>query len=189
MEQMVAAGKVKAIGVSNFTQAQLEHLQSEASIVPAVNQIELHPYCSQQSLVQYCEDASIAVMGYSPLGSSAEHAPPGAEHTLLNNPIVAEIAEKVGKTAAQVLIRWGIQRYSTALVTIPKSSNPTRIAQNCDVYDWVLPEEAMSQLDELNCDFRYFMSYLKRPDNDIRWHDGVIEKGDASDYVSGNAVN
>eukprot|EP00658_Telonema_sp_P-2_P061433 TRINITY_DN50133_c0_g1_i1.p1 TRINITY_DN50133_c0_g1~~TRINITY_DN50133_c0_g1_i1.p1 ORF type:complete len:345 (+),score=77.30 TRINITY_DN50133_c0_g1_i1:178-1212(+) len=184
MEAMVESGKVKSIGVSNFTREQLEHLCSVATIPPAVNQVELHPYCSQQELVKFCEKESIRVMGYSPLGSSAEHAPTEAGHRLLEHPVVGEIAQQRGKTAAQVLIRWGLQRYGTNLISIPKSSNPGRIEQNFHVTDWELTDADMERLDQLNCDFRYFVSYLKTPSNDVRWHDGVIETGTESDFVT-----
>ena len=83
----------------------------------------------------------------------------------------------------QGLIRWGLQRYPSHFTSIPKSSDAGRIAQNLDATGWQLSAEAMESLDGLNCDFRYFISYLKRPDNDARWHDGRIEKGDDSDFV------
>jgi len=183
MEQMVAAGKVKSIGVSNFTQEQLQHLCDSSQIPPAVNQVELHPYCSQQALMGYCEANGIRMMGYSPLGSSAAHAPPEMTQTLLKNETVAQIAEDHGKSVGQVLIRWGLQRFPTNLITIPKSSNEARIAQNAAVLDWELSDAAMEALAQLNCDFRYFMSYLKTPDNNTLWHDGVIESGTDSDFV------
>jgi len=123
-------------------------------------------------------------MGYSPLGSSADRHPPGHDTVLLKHPIVAEVAAEAGKSAGQVLIRWTLQKNQN-LVTIPKSSNAGRIAQNFDVTGWALSEGAMAKLDSLNCDFRYFISYLKKPDNDERWHDGAqgVETGTDADWV------
>jgi diketogulonate reductase-like aldo/keto reductase len=88
---------------------------------------------------------------------------------------VNSIAEANGKGAGQVLIRYGLQRYPDTLVSIPKSSNPGRIAGNFDVLDWSLSPTQMDALKGLECDFRYFISYLKRPDNERLWHGGVIE--------------
>ena len=184
MEGMVAAGKTKSIGVSNFTVAQLEHLQSVASIPPAANQIELHPYMQQGEMVAYCASKKIAVMGYSPLGSSAQRSPDAHGTTLLNHPAVAEIAQALGKTTGQVLIRFGRQKYPASLVTIPKSCNPERIASNFDVHgDWELPASAMATLEALESNFRYFISYLKKPDNAVLWHGDKIETGDDSDFI------
>ena len=135
-------------------QAQLDHLQSVATIPPAVNQVELHPYFQQQEMVAYCAAHRIAVMGYSPLGSSADRFPAAHGTTLLNHPTVNEIARAAGKTAGQVLIRFGLQRYPDSLVSIPKSSNADRIAQNFDV-DFELSAEAMRKIAALESDFRY----------------------------------
>lgn len=183
MEGMVEAGKCKAIGVSNFTQEQLEHLTSVAKIPPTVNQVELHPYFQQSELMAYCESAGIVMMGYSPMGSSFDRFPDGHGTTLLKHPLVNEIAEAAGKTASQVLIRFGLQKYPTNLVSIPKSSNAERIGQNFGVTDWELSDEAMTSLSGLESDFRYFISYLKKPDNDVKWHFGKVEAGDNSDWV------
>ena len=177
------------VGVSNFTKEQLEHLLSVCTVPPAVNQIEVHPYLGQRELIQWCQAQGIRVMGYSPLGSSADRSPPQHGCTLMNHPVVASIAEECGKTPAQVLIRWGLQRTDTRenFITIPKSAQPERVDQNGDVIDWALSETAMSHLDRLDCDYRYFISYLKTPDNDVRWHDGRVEMGTADDFVSGRA--
>ena len=115
MEGMATAGKVRAIGVSNFTQEQLEHLISVAQVVPAVNQVEIHPYLGQQGLVEYCEGAGIRVMGFSPLGSSADRSPDAHGTTLLNHPAIAAIGEARGQSVGQVLIKWGLQQPLTRL--------------------------------------------------------------------------
>ena len=86
-----------------------------------------------------------------------------------------------------MLIRWGLQRYPHSLISIPKSVNASRIAQNGDVLGWELPAEAMGALNKLDCDFRNFISYMKTPENECTWHDGVLEKGDDSDFVTRGA--
>lgn len=171
-EGFVKDGRVRSIGVSNFTMEQIEYLRSNCEIPPAANQIEVHPYMSQTALRDGCAAAGMAVMAYSPLGSSLPKFPEQHGATLLTHPTVAEIASQVGKAPSQVLIRWSLQR---GCVALPKSGNPGRIAENGDVLSWSLSEEAMGRLDGLNSDFRYFVSYLKRPDNNIQWHDGVVE--------------
>lgn len=168
--------------MSNFTEAQVQHLIDAADIPPAVNQIEVHPYCAQRPLRAFHAARGVVTMGYSPLGSSAARHPPGHDAVLLAHPVVREVAAAAGRTPAQVLVRWALQSDAN-LVTIPKSSNAARIAQNIDVTAWALSDAAMAQLDGLNCDFRYFISYLKKPDNQRLWHDGVVETGTDADWV------
>jgi len=184
MEAMVASGKVRSIGVSNFSVEQLTHLASIATVPIAVNQVELHPYLPQHRMVEYCKGASVTVMAYSPLGSGAglSRYPEGG-HKLMEHPAIVAIASAHSKSTAQVLVRWGLQRYDGTLVSIPKSSNPGRIAMNGEVFGWTLSQDEMSTIDALECGFRYFISYLKKPDNDIKWHDGNIENGDDTDYI------
>jgi len=161
MEALVDSGRVKAIGVCNFTQAQLHALMAESKTVPAVNQIEAHPYLSQAELRNFCARHGIHCMAYSPLGSgdsySGSSAPPKAGCTLLANPQVNAIASRLGKTAGQVLIRWSIQ---SGFVCIPKSAQPARIASNLQVLDWELGVADMELLNGLNEDFRYSIGYL-----------------------------
>jgi alcohol dehydrogenase (NADP+) len=175
MEEMQAAGLTKSIGVSNFTVEQLRHLMDESKIPPAVNQVELHPYLQQHELVSFCAKNGIVLMAYSPLGSSSDSYPPEHRTTLLHNPIVNSIARETGKSVGQVLVKWGIQQYPDTLVSLPKSSNPARITQNIEMQGWELSAIQMESLAKLDCGFRYFLSYLKKPDNEILWHDGVIE--------------
>jgi len=171
-EGFVREGKVKSIGVSNFTVEQLEYLKKNSQIPPAVNQVEVHPYLAQTEMKEYCEKAGIAIMAYSPLGSSTPKFPEQHGSTLMEHPLVKSMGESLDKSPSQVLIRWALQR---GLVSIPKSSNPERIAQNGDVLSWALSDEDMQKLDGLNSNFRYFISYLKKPNNDLKWHDGVVE--------------
>jgi len=150
MEKLVKKGKVRSIGVANFTGALLFDLLSYAKIRPAVNQIELHPYNSQQNLVDYCEKEKIAVTAYSPLGTpgTAESKAP----KLLDEGVIKKFAKAHGKTAAQVLIRWAIER---GTMVIPKSVNPNRIEENIDVFDFSLNKKEMRQLNSLNRNYRY----------------------------------
>lgn len=183
METAVELGKVRSIGVSNFTIEQLTHVGRAAKIPVAVNQIELHPYMQQRQLITHCAEHRIAVMGYSPLGSAQGKVPEAHGCTLLQHPTILKVASDVGKTAAQVLIRWGLQRYARQVVSIPKSSSEERIRQNGGVMEWSLPDEAMAAIESLECHFRYFISYLKTPTNNVSWHDGVVETGGDDDFV------
>merc|ERR1711935_741343 len=106
MEAMHHEGKSKAIGVSNFTTDQLDHLIRSCTVRPAVNQVEVHPYLPQQQLHDFCNSNGITVMGYSPLGSSADRAPVEHGCVLLQHPVVTSIAQELAKSPAQVLIRY-----------------------------------------------------------------------------------
>jgi len=132
-------GLVKAIGVSNFTREQLEELAAASPEKPIVNQVELHPYLYQKELLEYCQKAGIQIMSYSPLGAGA----PAHGYSLLENPAVVHLAEKHGVSAGQVLIRWNTQLGN---VCIPKSTNPSRIAENLNVFHFELSAEDMEQL-------------------------------------------
>jgi diketogulonate reductase-like aldo/keto reductase len=137
MAQLKQQGLIKSIGVSNFNVHHLEGLKNACpDHIPAVNQIELHPFLDREEVISYCEREGIIVESYSPLTKGRK----------LGDPTVATIAKKHGKTVAQVLIRWCLDRN---FVVIPKSANEQRIIENADVYDFQLsPEdlESMSQL-------------------------------------------
>jgi len=120
-EQLLADGRVKSIGVSNFGAEQLTRLLDEASVVPALNQVELHPYFPQDELRAFHARHGIATEAWSPLGQGKE---------LLAEPVLAQIAEKHGRTVAQVVLRWHLQ---SGIVAIPKSVTPSRIKENLDV--------------------------------------------------------
>ncbi|KAG5436953.1 hypothetical protein PCANB_001363 [Pneumocystis canis] len=136
LENLVSTGKVKAIGVSNFSTLNLEKLLKIAKIIPAVNQCELHPYLPQDKLVEFCNEKGIHLTAYSPLGST--------DAPLLKEPLILEIAEKNKKTAAQVVLSWCIQRGTSV---IPKSVTPSRIISNLQVFE--LSEEDFSSLNAL----------------------------------------
>ncbi|KAL2320060.1 hypothetical protein Fmac_029029 [Flemingia macrophylla] len=138
MEALYDSGKARAIGVSNFSSKKLQDLLDIARVPPAVNQVELHPGLQQPKLHAFCESKGIHLSGYSPLGS------PGVlKSDILKNPVVIEVAGKLGKTPAQVALRWGLQ---TGHSVLPKTTSESRIKENCDVFDWSIPEDSMPKL-------------------------------------------
>lgn len=147
MEQLVEKGLVKSIGVANYTAPMILDLLSYAKIKPVTNQIEVHPYNSQTELVEYCNKHQIHVTAYSPLGSAS-----GDASRPLEDSLIIDIATKYGKSPAQVLIKWSLQR---GLIVIPKSSNPTRITENCWVSDFELKEADMTAISGLNKNHRF----------------------------------
>lgn len=143
MEKIAQSGKARAVGVSNYQENHLQEIINLKSLVPAVNQIELHPYLSQQPLVEFCTQYDIKIESWSPLCAN--------KNNLLQEPSLIEIGEKYSKTAAQVVLRWNIER---GLIVIPKSSNPKRQAENLDVFDFQLTVDDMQKIDALNKDLR-----------------------------------
>lgn len=155
MEGLVERGLVKAIGVANFTAPMLNDLLSYAKIAPAVNQVELHPYLQQAELVEFCAYNGIAVTAYSPLGSPGNYRDKGFP-VLTDDETVRAIAQAHGKSPAQVLLRWGVQR---GTIAIPKSVNPERIRENIDIYDFALTGAQMEAIAALDRDLRFVDPY------------------------------
>ncbi|MEU2895938.1 MULTISPECIES: aldo/keto reductase [Streptomyces] len=141
-EKLLADGRVRAIGVSNFLPEHLEQLAAETSVVPAVNQIELHPHLQQHAAREYHAERGIATEAWSPLGSGKG---------ILEVPAIVAIARKHGRTAAQVVLRWHIQLGN---VVIPKSVTPSRIEENFDVFGFTLDAEDLAAISALNEDRR-----------------------------------
>ncbi|KAL1805265.1 hypothetical protein ACET3Z_028333 [Daucus carota] len=143
MEALYDSGKARAIGVSNFTSKKLEDLLQVARVPPAVNQVEIHPGWQQGKLRSFCESKGIHLSGYSPLGSSGSSF---IKTQVLKNPVVNMVAEKLGKSPAQVALRWGLQNGNSVL---PKSTNETRIKENFDVFGWEIPEDLLAKFSEI----------------------------------------
>jgi alcohol dehydrogenase (NADP+) len=154
MEKMVKKGLCRAIGVSNFNRTKLDKLKNQATIAPAVNQIELHPYLQQQEMLNYCRQNNILLTAYAPLGSAdrPERLKKENEPSLLAHPAVLALSEKSGATPAQVLLCWGLSRRT---VVIPKSVTPQRIKENFQAQNVVLSPEDLASLDQLDIGYRY----------------------------------
>ena len=149
LETLLADGKVRAIGISNFMPGHLERLLAEVSVVPAVNQVELHPYFQQIGVQKANADAGILTQAWSPIGGITFYPRPDApeRRSVLEDPAIAAIAAAHGTSPAQVMLRWGIQEGRSV---IPKSTNPTRIAENFDVFDFELTIEQLGAIDALD---------------------------------------
>jgi diketogulonate reductase-like aldo/keto reductase len=145
LEALQKKGKTRSIGVSNFTIAHLSELLAERETVPAVNQVEFHPYLYQQDLLAFCRAKGIVVEAYSPLTHGER----------LKDPKLVAIAKKYSspkaKSTAQILIRWALQH---GLVVLPKSSNRRRIFENADVFDFEISEDDMRLLDSFHENLR-----------------------------------
>ncbi|CAA7052233.1 unnamed protein product [Microthlaspi erraticum] len=143
MEALYDSGKSRAIGVSNFSTKKLADLLEVARVTPAVNQVECHPSWRQTKLRDFCNSKGIHLTAYSPLGS------PGTtwlKGDVLNNPILKTVAEKLGKSPAQVALRWGLQMGNSVL---PKSTSEGRIRENFEVFDWSIPDDLFAKFSEI----------------------------------------
>ncbi len=141
MEEIYASGTAKAIGVSNYTIRHLEEMKNYATVMPAVNQVEFHPYNYQKELLAYCADNQIVLEAYRPLTAGQ----------MIENDVIKAIAQKYGKTNAQVLIRWSLQ---VGAVPLPKSTHKERIEENINVFDFELSAEDMQAIESLNQNLR-----------------------------------
>ncbi|HEY9292462.1 MAG TPA: aldo/keto reductase [Microlunatus sp.] len=146
LETLLADGKVRAIGVSNFMVDHLTQLLDRAQVVPAVNQIEVHPYFTQSELQALDAEHAILTQAWSPIGGITFYRD-GQHSSTLADPIIAGIAAAHGKSPAQVMLRWHLQQGRSA---IPKSTNPQRIAENFDVFDFELTDQELAAIDALD---------------------------------------
>ncbi len=137
LEKVHADGRARAIGVSNFQPAHLQRLFDETSVVPAVNQIEVHPYLTQTEVRSFNAEYGIATEAWSPI----------AQGKVLGDPAIAAIAEKIGRSPAQVVLRWHIQRGD---IVFPKSSGRERMTENFEIFDFELGDDDLAQIDALD---------------------------------------
>lgn len=154
MEDLVAAGLVRHVGVCNYGAALLRDLLNSARVPPAVLQVELHPYLAQEKLVRFARESGIAVTAFSPLGAQSYHAigMAGAGESVLAEAVVRAAADRHRRTPAQVVLRWAVQR-GTAVV--PKTANPDRLAENLAVFDFELAADEMAAIAALDRGRRY----------------------------------
>ena len=153
-EKLFAAGRVRAIGVCNHTEQHLDALIARTDVVPAVNQVELHPYLAQKGLLQKGAALGIVTEAWSPIGGVKRYWPRAStvgNSDPLADSIITGIGQAHGKTAAQVILRWHFQN---GVVAIPKSVKPSRIAENIDIFGFVLSGEEMAKIDALDTDVR-----------------------------------
>ncbi|MNZ65421.1 Glyoxal reductase [compost metagenome] len=141
LEKIYRDGYARAIGVSNFQIHHLKDVMASGEIVPMVNQVEYHPLLTQQELHQFCKDNSIQLEAWSPLMQGN-----------LDQPVLAEIGAKYGKSPAQVILRWDLQN---EVVTIPKSTNPARLKENTNIFDFTLTPEEIAQINGINRNQRF----------------------------------
>lgn len=141
LERLYAQKLIRAIGVSNYSIAQLESLMKRSETVPAVNQVEFSPFNYKKELLEFCQVKQIQLEAYSPLTRGKR----------LNHPVVEDVAKRLGKSIAQVMLRWAIQH---GIVVLPKSQRQERIIENSQIFDIEIPEEDMRILDGLNENYR-----------------------------------
>jgi 2,5-diketo-D-gluconate reductase A len=137
LEEFTRDGRARSIGVSNFETEHLQRLLDECEVVPAVNQIELHPYFQNREVRSFDEENGIATEAWSPI----------AQGEVLDDPVIAQIADGVGKTSAQVVLRWHVQHGN---IVFPKSTTPERIEENFDIFDFELDDDQIDQIDALD---------------------------------------
>lgn len=150
LEKLQADGVVRSIGVSNYTVKHLEEMKTYASVMPAVNQVELHVFLQQPELVEYCNQHGIVIEAYSPLAHAAA----------MNEPLLIELAKKYNKSYAQIMLRWCVQR---GWVVLPKSVNPERIRENIDIFDFEISPEDMERIASLDRNLRTSWSPVHVP--------------------------
>jgi alcohol dehydrogenase (NADP+) len=153
MEKLLDTGKVKNIGISNFSKKELEDLLKVAKIKPSVHQLETHPYLQQQDFLDWHKQQGILVTAYSPFGNQNDIYDSGEKvETLMEHPVIAKIAKKHGCTGAQVTLAWGIKRGTSV---VPKSVNEGRIKSNFECLKVKLDEEDMKEIAKMNGPHRF----------------------------------
>ncbi|HNM86556.1 MAG: aldo/keto reductase [Mycobacterium sp.] len=150
LEKLYADGKVRAIGVSNFMPQHLNRLLAETTVVPAVNQIEVHPYFRQSELLALDDQHGIVNQAWSPIGGITFYRD-GKHGSTLRDPVITDIAAAQGKSPAQVMLRWHVQQ---GRQVIPKSVTPSRIKENLDIFDFELTDDQLAAIDSLDTGVR-----------------------------------
>ena len=141
MEKAAADGKIRSIGLSNWYVEELEEFLPQVTVTPALIQNEIHPYYQENDVIPYIHDLGIVVQGWYPLGGR------GYTEELLGNEVISQIADAHGKSSAQVILRWKLQK---GVVVIPGSSNPDHIKENTELFDFELTEDEMEQINALD---------------------------------------
>ena len=139
MEKAVELGKVRSIGLSNYTGHNLDEILKNAKIVPSINQIELHPYYQRNNVVNQCQKLGIKIESWFPIGHG--------DKNLLNETIFKELGKKYGKSNPQIILRWHIQK---GYIIFPKSTKEKHIKENCEIFDFELTEEEMKKIDKMD---------------------------------------
>ena len=147
MEKAYKEGKVRAIGLSNFNEAQIREILSLCEVKPTVLQTEVHPYSQEKALKKYLDGEGIVIQAWYPLGHG--------DKALINEPLFAELGKKYGKTSAQIILRWHIQDGN---IVIPGSKNPAHIRDNFDLFDFSLTDSEMAEIAKLDKQKRYYVS-------------------------------
>jgi len=148
LEKIYNSGRAKAIGISNFHEHHIIDIKKVWSVVPAINQIELHPRLTQKPLIKFCLEHDIIPEAWSPLGGTT---PDISSNVVLQEPLLTSIGDKYGKSPAQIILRWNID---LGIVTIPKSVTPSRIKENFDIFDFELTKDDITAIDSLNVNQR-----------------------------------
>jgi len=141
LEKLYKDGLVRAIGVSNFQIHHLKDIMENSEVVPAVNQVEFHPFLTQKELLSFCKEHNIRLEAWGPL----------MRGKIVDNPVIVELADKYGKTPSQIVLRWDLQQ---EVITIPKSVRESRIVENTNIFDFDLSTDDMHKIDQLNQDYR-----------------------------------
>lgn len=139
MEELYQEGKIKAIGVCNFYPAVLADFCETVNVIPAINQVELHPFFAQEKALENMKEYGVVPMAWGPLAEG--------KHGIFTHPVLSAIGEKYGKTAAQVALKWNVQR---GVVIIPKSTHPERMEQNMNIWDFELTADEMNEISKLD---------------------------------------
>ena len=145
MEKAYQEGKVRAIGLSNFSQAQIQEILDNCKVRPAVLQTEVHPYNQEKALKQFLAEQAMVIQAWYPLGHG--------DKALIDEPLFTQLAGKYGKSNAQIILRWHVQRGTTV---IPGSTNPDHIKANADIFDFALTADEMAAIEKLNKNVRYY---------------------------------